>query len=55
VETPTATPPVRIVQLSDDDRSAMRRIMSNAVANQESNARIVGIYVDPPGVCIAVE
>jgi hypothetical protein len=54
---------VQIVSLSEEDResisSVLRRNIANAIPEDEgverAQARVVGIYVDPPGVCIAVD
>jgi hypothetical protein len=53
---------VQIVSLSEEDRSAissaLQRNISEAIAAVVDTAgaagEVIGIYVDPPGVCIAV-
>ncbi|MGY1616902.1 hypothetical protein ACI797_09155 [Geodermatophilus sp. SYSU D00691] len=46
----------RVVPLEEADQRTVSDIVQRAVTEgAPTDARIVGIYVDPPGVCIAVE
>jgi hypothetical protein len=52
---------VQIVSLSEEDRSAissaLQRNISEVIPADASTAtagQVIGIYIDPPGICIAV-